>query len=292
MKFLFLAILGVLLLASAGTYLAAPDTFSPVPVISWVTDKNPAREKQVETFEQWLVDNGLTDGTKTDGTPRPGAKLVLDLANRDETKQIMQGVSGVGGDVMDLGGANLGYFHAIGLVRDVTDAAQKLGYGPDQTWPAIVPDLTQGGRQYVFPCNVGIRLYWVNKATFAKYGQPVPPRRWTLGGVRAPRQAIRRGSQCGQPARARLLLLRRRPDPARPRHGPGAVQRDRHRVRDGRPALRPVAAVPATTGPSATACCRAGRTWRVLIRSRGMPARCCNCSIGGTWRCSRWGGGR
>ena len=180
MKFLFLAILGVLLLASAATYLAAPDTFSPVPVISWVTDKNPAREKQVDTFEQWLVDNGLTDGAKKDGDPRPGAKLVLDLANRDETKQIMQGVSGVGGDVMDLGGASLGYFHAIGLVRDVTDSAKKLGYGPDQTWPAIVPDLTQGGRQYLFPCNVSVNLFWVNKSTFAKYGQPVPPRRWTL----------------------------------------------------------------------------------------------------------------
>ncbi len=180
MKYLFLGLLAALTLASVGTYLAEPGTLSGRPTVSWVTDKNPARELQVATFEAWLVDNGFTDGTDPSGDPRPAVTLVTDIANRDMTKQIMQGVSGVGGDVMDLGGADLGYFRAIGLLRDVTDAAKKLGYGTDQTWPAIVPDLTVDGRQYLFPCNVSVALLWVNKATFQKYGLPIPPRRWTV----------------------------------------------------------------------------------------------------------------
>ena len=175
MKILFLGIFAVLVLASVGTYVALPDTFSAVPVIRWVTDKNPARDVQVATFEQWLVDNGLT--AKGGG---PAVKLTLDVANGDLTKKIMQGVSGVGGDVMDLGGADLGYFHAIGLLRDMTEPAKQFGYGTDQTWPAIVPDLTLDGRQYLFPCNVSVNLLWVNRATFKKYGLPTPPRRWTV----------------------------------------------------------------------------------------------------------------
>jgi multiple sugar transport system substrate-binding protein len=60
----------------------------------------------------------------------------------------------------------------------VTDDARKLGFDPSYTYPAVGPLIMLEGRQYRFPCNVAVPLYWVNKATFAKYGQPIPPTTW------------------------------------------------------------------------------------------------------------------
>ena len=195
MKYLFAALLALLVVASVITAANLPDARSDVPVISWVTDKNPARDDQVALFHRWCLSKGYTveadpgeasgDGRPGDPLPvvdgrKPAVKLTLDIANRDTTKQIMQGVSGVGGDMMDIGGFQLPYFQAIGLVKDVTAEADSLGYGPGETWAAIVPDLSVDGEQYLFPCNVTVHLYWINKKTFAKAGVPVPPRRWTV----------------------------------------------------------------------------------------------------------------
>ena len=195
MKYLFAALLALLVLASVITAASLPDARSDVPVISWVTDKNPARDDQVALFHRWCLDQGYTvdaapgeaggDGRPGGAPPvrggeKPAVKLTLDIANRDTTKQIMQGVSGVGGDVMDIGSSQLPYFAAIGLLEDMTAEARQLGYGPSETWAAIVPDLSVDGKQYLFPCNVAVHMYWVNKKTFAKAGVPIPPRRWTI----------------------------------------------------------------------------------------------------------------
>lgn len=117
----------------------------------------------------------------------PIAELRTDNANRDITKQVIQGVSGVGGDIVDTTGLNLPYMHALGIATNVTQWGQELGFDPSQTFPAIVPDITiedyaEGGpaQQYAFPCNVWVSMYWVNKDTFEKLGVPVPPRRWTI----------------------------------------------------------------------------------------------------------------
>ncbi|MFW6038950.1 MAG: ABC transporter substrate-binding protein [bacterium] len=110
----------------------------------------------------------------------PRCELRLDTANRDPSKQIIQGVSGVTGDVMDIGPGQLRYFVATGMLTDLTEAAQELGFSPRATFPAIEPGITVDGRQYTFPCNVAVRLLWVNEATFAKYGMDPPPKRWTL----------------------------------------------------------------------------------------------------------------
>ena len=110
----------------------------------------------------------------------PAAEMKTDSANRATHKQIIQGVSLVAGDVMDIGGTNLPLFYQIGMLEDQTETAQRLGFGPDQTFPAIVPDLMQNDRQYLFPCNVAVHMFWVNKDTFQRYGQPLPPTRWTI----------------------------------------------------------------------------------------------------------------
>jgi multiple sugar transport system substrate-binding protein len=183
MKHLFL-IIGLLLLgASAALRLADSERRSDVPILYWVTDPNPARSEQVRLFQAWMKRNH----------PDHPCELRIDSANGDTTpagaaapdpsKKIIQAVTGVGDDIMDLGnGGQVRYLQAIGALRDVTADAQRLGFGPDATYASIVPELFVGSpgqqRQYAFPCNVVSYMYFVNRATFKKYGIELPPVRW------------------------------------------------------------------------------------------------------------------
>lgn len=116
-------------------------------------------------------------------TPKGEARV--DSANSDQSKRIIQGVSGVGGDVMDMwSGGGMRFFDSMAMIMDVTDDAKRLGFGLDQTYPALDNELTiktaKGVRQFQFPCNVVASMLIVNKEAFARFGQPLPPRRWTL----------------------------------------------------------------------------------------------------------------
>lgn len=177
MKTLFFSIAIVLSLASIGTVLSYPDRRSPVPVLYWVTGRNPAREMQVALFHQWLIDQGLVTEAG-----RPIMELRIDASNNDMTKKVVQGVSGVGGDIIDVysGGVRLRYFQSMGMLRDLTEAGIEHGFSPAKTFAAIEPEITVDGRQYSFPSNVYALMYWVNQTTFERYGIEPPPRRWTL----------------------------------------------------------------------------------------------------------------
>ncbi len=251
MKCLFAVLLILLVAAGVLTALMMPDARSEVPVIYWVTDPNPARIEQINTFHDWLIANGYaapTDrgrleelfgaraageffrwhGGRADANSRapvrvldwmiergyaagveppdvhpgrnvwavggddgsrlviPKVELRLDTANRDPTKQIIQGVSGVAGDIMDLwsGSGDMPYFQEIGLLHDVTEPAGRLGFDISKTWPATAYEISQveedGNRhQYMFPCNVCAHEFWGNAGTLRKHGQDIPPRRWT-----------------------------------------------------------------------------------------------------------------
>ncbi|MEM1208253.1 MAG: extracellular solute-binding protein [Planctomycetota bacterium] len=172
MKYIFLASFLLLLGAGVVTTVTEPDLRSDVPVLYWVTDRNPARIAQVDGFHDWLIEQGhVTD----DG--RPMLELRLDTASRDPSKQIVQSIAGVAGDIMD---CDIGQMHALGVLEDVTDDAARLGFGVDQTYPALEPALTREGRQYGFPCNVGIISLWSNPATFAAVGLEPPAREWSV----------------------------------------------------------------------------------------------------------------
>lgn len=116
----------------------------------------------------------------------PKAEMKLDMANAEATKKIIQGVSGVGGDIMDqYSGYDLRYFRAVGLNTDVTEAAHRLKFDLSTTYPAIEPELALRDangelRQYQYPCNVNATMLFVNQATFRQHGQPLPPERWTI----------------------------------------------------------------------------------------------------------------
>jgi multiple sugar transport system substrate-binding protein len=111
----------------------------------------------------------------------PKCEMRLDAASNDMSKKLIQGVSGVAGDVMEVyADGNVQFFAGGGLIADVTEDAKRLGFGPEMTYPGMKAAITYNGRQYSFPRNPGTYMLWVNKDTFAKYGQPLPPRRWTV----------------------------------------------------------------------------------------------------------------
>lgn len=176
MKYLFLVIFFLLLAASFGVHFSMPDTRSDAPILYWVTDSNPARKAQAKLFAPWLEKNGY-----------PKIELRLDISNNQLAKKLIQGVSGVAGDVIDQsgGGGDMRYFRAMGLNTDVTEAARRMGFSPDHTYPAIEDELTidegdAGRRQYQFPCAVSTALFLVNRETFRQHGQPLPPETWTI----------------------------------------------------------------------------------------------------------------
>ena len=169
MKYIFL-VCGIILIAvSFAVYYMNPEKESKDPVIYWVTDANPARVEQINLFQKWLKKNNY-----------PKIELRIDTANRQTSKKIIQCVSGVGGDCMDLSGGDMRYFHSMGLLVDVTDWGKELNFSPSTTWKAMIPEITIDSRQYQYPCNVSVNLYWVNKETFKKYNLPIPPISWTF----------------------------------------------------------------------------------------------------------------
>ena len=171
MKYLFLLILFVLVLAGAATVMTEPDLRSEVPVIYWATDLSSARFHQVDLFHQWLIDQGHT-------TPegKPIVELRLDLIGRaDNSKKLVQSVAGVASDVMD---CSVGQMHALGVLEDVTEQARTLGFDMPQTYAALEPELIRDGRQYGFPCNVSIICFFVNTERFAELGVEAPPSQW------------------------------------------------------------------------------------------------------------------
>jgi multiple sugar transport system substrate-binding protein len=169
MKYGFLIIFLALAAVSVGYGLMTSEQSEGKPVIYWVTDSNPARVEQVKLFEQWLKSHHY-----------PDVDLRLDSANSDPTKKLIQGVSGVGSDIMDMSPSDLPLFHAVGILQDLTLSARKLGFDPIHSYAAVKPLIMVDDRQYAFPCNVSVAAYWINKATFERYGIPIPPRRWSL----------------------------------------------------------------------------------------------------------------
>ncbi|HRI83012.1 MAG TPA: ABC transporter substrate-binding protein [Opitutaceae bacterium] len=168
MKLFFVIATLLLALGSALLHWTQPGKQTEVPVIWWITQDDHYKQEIVTVFREWLREKGL-----------PDVDLRIDNSNQDATKKLVQGVSGVGADLMDLYNFQIDLFPATGMMLDVTEEAKRLGFSPDDTYPALRPEITQNGRQYSFPRNTGVSLYWVNVGTFKKLGLPAPPFRWS-----------------------------------------------------------------------------------------------------------------
>lgn len=170
MKTLFGIILAVLILAAFFTWRSLPGEQSDVPILYWVTDPNPARVEQIRTFRQWLKKNNY-----------PDIEVRVDTVNTSSEKILVQGVSGVCGDLLDhTGGANMRFRQAVGLLEDITVPALEMGFDLSKTYASLKDELSIDGRQYGFPCNLSSDALWVNLEAFESVGMDAPPRRWTI----------------------------------------------------------------------------------------------------------------
>lgn len=166
-RFFFVCLLA-LSAASAALYWTLPEQRAGHPVLYWVTQDDAVKRETIELFTQWRAARGL-----------PPVEVRIDSANLDPTKKLVQGVSGVGGDLIDVYTLQLELFQATGMLADVTEQAKRDGFSVDQTYSVARDDVIIGGRQYGFPRNVDVPMMWVNRDTFARYGIPEPPTRWT-----------------------------------------------------------------------------------------------------------------
>lgn len=198
MQRLFLVIGLILGAASFATWKNLPDQQSDVPVLHWVSDPHPAREEQIQVFLQWLETND-----------HPRMQLRLDAANNDPSKKMIQGVSGVAGAIIDCYRAkrDLLLFHNLGILRDVTEDAHRLGFSPASTYPSVEAAITIDGRQFGYPRNVATFLFWINRQTFENLGMEVPPVQWTFDEFeRIGKEFVARANSDGRRARTFFAL--------------------------------------------------------------------------------------
>ncbi|MBN8218179.1 MAG: extracellular solute-binding protein [Spirochaetes bacterium] len=170
MKTLFFAMLSALIIFSQvvtyrhGTNLIAG---SSAPVLYWVTDPNPARVEQVRLFRVWLKKKGY-----------PDVEVRVDPANTGMQKTVVQGVTGVAGDLIDVPSPNLGFLHEMGILAGVTDLEKVYGYPDAEIWPALREEIfladKGGAKQYGFPASFSVPGLMVNNTVFRSLGLEPP----------------------------------------------------------------------------------------------------------------------
>jgi len=170
MRNLFLLILAGLVVFSQMLVTRGHGTAAAGPaVVYWVTDPNPARQEQISLFREWLKNRHEAD-----------VEVRVDAVNSGGNKVVVQGVSGIAGDMMDLGGAAIHRFQPMGILQDLGPVFAAAGLPAIGTFPALADELTVDGRVWATPCNVWVQLFIVNNAAFSSVGMAPPPARWTF----------------------------------------------------------------------------------------------------------------
>jgi ABC-type glycerol-3-phosphate transport system substrate-binding protein len=170
MRTVFLGILATLIIFSQiMVYKLQKQGEEGVPVIYWVTDPNPARQEQIALFREWLKKNKY-----------PDIDVKLDTANRGMQKTIVQGVTGVAGDMIDASGNVIPVLQAIGMLEDLSGYFREFGLPVYGSHEANRHELVIDGKTYGTPCNTWPSCYIVNLDAFDRYGAPPPPERWSF----------------------------------------------------------------------------------------------------------------
>lgn len=170
MQKIFLIVLAILVsFSQLMVYRRVSFSSSGAPIVYWVTDPNPARLEQIALFRAWLAKRGESD-----------IEVRVDSENQGGNKTMVQGVSGIAGDMIDNGGASIRRYQGMGLLEDLTPIFKAAGEPAVGTFPTLTDDLMIDGKVYGTPCNVYVQLFIVNKDAFAKLGMSAPPSRWTF----------------------------------------------------------------------------------------------------------------
>ena len=134
----------------------------------WTTDPNPQRDDQVATFNKMY----------------PAYKLRIDPDNTGIQKVVVQCSANMGPDVIDaVTNSSYQIYHSAGVLKDVTEDAKRMGFGPDTLSPSVrslvmLKVLDKDGRikerQFIYPSNVYHVFFFINKNIFKKHGVPLP----------------------------------------------------------------------------------------------------------------------
>ena len=166
MKQLFLAMFLVLAILSVVAQVTKPSReFAGRTRIIWTTDDNPARQAQIDIFDQQF----------------PHLKLTIDPANNDMSKIIVQTMAGIGPDVIDCyNRMQLHTYYQAGILEDITDWAKEAGTTPDICWESARENMMIDWRQYVphQPRSVG---HLLQQGHLRQGGPAVSQRRLDLG---------------------------------------------------------------------------------------------------------------
>ena len=158
MKYIFICCLVILTTGSIVTVMMRPSVQSHKPILYWVTDPNPTRTKQVEVFEKWLDENYGDELQHKYGFRT--FELKIDSANSDLAKKVIQGVSGVGGDIMDITSSReMTYFVSMGLLKDISSGAQHFGFIQENTYPNLKTEISIDTKQYLYPAKRTVFLF-------------------------------------------------------------------------------------------------------------------------------------
>lgn len=195
MKFLFLSVFGGLVLVTLIDHLMRQPEVADRPVLYWVTDVNAARLAEMELFQQWLREND-----------HPSFEIRLDSSNSDVSKKLIQGVSGVGADILSLVRDEAWLLHATGMLTDVRPLAEKHGFTVDRAWPAAVDAFVIDGEQVGFPRGTPVQAYLLNVALFRQLDQPMPARDWTVAEFTAAGKAFVAAANAGSADRPRVFF--------------------------------------------------------------------------------------
>lgn len=167
--FLFLVFLALIALSIVATMMIPSPAPKSKTSLSWVTDPNPQRDPQIEAFNRLY----------------PDCHLSIDPDNTGITKVVVQCSAGMGPDLIDgVNETTIQTYVDAGILWDLTDVAQKHGFGLDTLPPSVRPlvqvkALDKNGnfvdRQFAYPSNVYHSYLFYNKNIFDKYHVPYPP---------------------------------------------------------------------------------------------------------------------
>ncbi|NQT51386.1 extracellular solute-binding protein [bacterium] len=163
MKYVFLGILGffVVLYVIAESTLEQPPADGTVR-LTWATDDNPARKIQCGTFARLY----------------PGHEVSVDPSTLE--KNLVRCATGTGPDILDVYNVQqMSTYVQAGVLLDLTPYAAQMGFGVENTYPALRDGLRVEGRQYRFPCNVWANCVIYNKQIFDDHGLAYPKEGWT-----------------------------------------------------------------------------------------------------------------
>jgi len=192
MKTLFLTAFLVLTAAGLALHFTRPEAMAAAPVVYLTGSPGPEAQDAIKGFRAWLRENGKED-----------VDLRIDAANTDQSKIILQGISGIGTDLLPSNiGAELRYLQAMGITKDLTNDARAGGFGPESFARAAWDETMIDGKQFAYPTLLYVLMNYANLDTFETLGLPPPPARMSFEEFEAlGKEFVRRANPPGAKSR-------------------------------------------------------------------------------------------